>query len=147
MECETSNMADLYDHVAALLHPLPQPGEVDPPEAADAAVDAVGQARKQTAEMLRLAAEETADQGWEQADPLLASLRMLRARQRAAEEGVRALLAYAREFSRPAPYRLADLAGAAGMSISGVRVAYTADDVRRVEQATGLRRRDPGRDR
>jgi hypothetical protein len=47
------------------------------------------------------------------------------------------LLAYGREFARPRPYRLADLAGAARMSVSGVRTAYTPADVAVVGQRIG----------
>ena len=42
---------------------------------------------------------------------------------------MRVLLAYAREITAPRPYRLADLAQAAGMSISGIRAAYSPGDV------------------
>ncbi|GAA2756179.1 hypothetical protein GCM10009872_15390 [Actinopolymorpha rutila] len=34
------------------------------------------------------------------------------------------MLAYGREFVHPRPYRLIDLASAAGMAVSGVRTAY-----------------------
>jgi len=62
-------------------------------------------------------------------DPLLAALAEARQRKEQAVADVRLLLAYAREIIAPQPYRLADLAQAAGMSISGIRTAYTADDV------------------
>ena len=58
-------------------------------------------------------------------DPVLAALKEARDRRNQADHDIRVLLAYARELSRPRPYRLIDLAAAAGMSISGVRVAYT----------------------
>jgi hypothetical protein len=51
---------------------------------------------------------------------------------------MRRLLAYGREFTRPRPYRLADLADASGMSISGVRTAYDDHEIQQVAQATGL---------
>ena len=44
---------------------------------------------------------------------------------------MRVLLAFAREITVPRPYRLADLAEAAGMSISAIRAAYTPGDVQR----------------
>jgi hypothetical protein len=136
-------MADLCDHVAAVLHPLPAPEEVSPPEAYDAVVDDIVELREETAAGLR-AAQAAADDGpgdydlpdeeegvmsWTSADPVLASISGLRAQQRAADAAIRRLLAYAREFNRPAPYRLADLAAAAEMSISGVRTAYGDSDV------------------
>ena len=62
-------------------------------------------------------------------DPLLAALADSAQRRQRADQQIRLLLAYAREHVQPRPYRLADLAQAAGMSISGIRAAYTADDV------------------
>ncbi len=63
------------------------------------------------------------------ADPVLARLRDARRRREEADRDIRLLLAFAREVVTPRPYRLADLAEATGMSISGVRTAYTAADV------------------
>ena len=69
------------------------------------------------------------------ADPLLAALADAARRKQRADYDIRLLLAYAREHTQPRPYRLADLADAAGMSISGVRAAYTQADI---EQAARL---------
>ena len=55
-----------------------------------------------------------------------------RRRRDQADREIRLLLAFAREHSRPRPYRLAELAEATGMSISGVRTAYTAADIEQV---------------
>jgi hypothetical protein len=63
-------------------------------------------------------------------DALLAALAEARRRQDQAARDMRLLLAYAREIVTPRPYRLADLADATGRSISGIRTAYTAADVR-----------------
>jgi hypothetical protein len=63
------------------------------------------------------------------ADPLLISLSEARKRREQADHEMRVLLAYARELVTPRPYRLADLAQAAGMSISGVRTGYDRSDV------------------
>lgn len=60
-------------------------------------------------------------------DPLLAALEDARNRRDQADRDIRILLAFARELTRPRPYRLTDLAAAAGMSISGVRTAYTRE--------------------
>jgi hypothetical protein len=65
----------------------------------------------------------------EDSDPVLAALKEARERRDQADRDIRILLAYARELSRPRPYRLSDLAAAAGMSISGVRVAYTRQHI------------------
>ena len=67
-------------------------------------------------------------------DVLLAALADARRRHDQAARDMRLLLAYAREIITPRPYRLADLAQAAGMSISGVRLAYTASDVQHAGQ-------------
>jgi|ERR1039457_662458 AraC-like DNA-binding protein len=67
-------------------------------------------------------------------DPLLAALQDARHRRDQADRDIRILLAYARELTSPRPYRLTDLATAAGMSISGVRTAYTQTDIDRARQ-------------
>jgi hypothetical protein len=67
-------------------------------------------------------------------DALLSALHDARQRKEAADRDLRLLLAYAREIITPRPYRLADLAQAAGMSISGVRVAYNRTDVENAAQ-------------
>jgi hypothetical protein len=62
-------------------------------------------------------------------DPVLAAIKEARNRRDQADRDIRVLLAYARELTRPRPYRLTDLAAAAGMSVSGVRIAYTQQDI------------------
>ena len=62
-------------------------------------------------------------------DILLAALAEARRRRDTADRDIRLLIAYGRELAAPRPYRLADLAEAAGMSISGVRTAYTPADI------------------
>ena len=69
-------------------------------------------------------------------DPLLAALADARDRKQQIEMDIRLMLAYARELATPRPYRLADLAQAAGMSISGVRTAYTHADVAHAARLT-----------
>jgi hypothetical protein len=64
-------------------------------------------------------------------DTLLMALADARRRKEQADRDIRMIVAYARELTKPRPYRLADLAKAAGMSISGVRVAYTRSDIDR----------------
>jgi hypothetical protein len=70
-------------------------------------------------------------------DPLLAALADARRRKEQADQQIRLLLAYAREHVQPRPYRLADLAETAGMSISGVRTAYTKADIEQAARLTG----------
>ena len=65
------------------------------------------------------------------------SLRWLRPESaRSSSTDIRLLLAYAREHVQPRPYRLADLADAAGMSISGVRTAYIQADITHASRLT-----------
>jgi hypothetical protein len=68
-------------------------------------------------------------------DPLLAALDAARIRKEEADQQIRLLLAYARELAAPRPYRLADLAKASGISISGVRTAYDASHTSHVIEA------------
>lgn len=70
-------------------------------------------------------------------DPLLAALAQARDRKDQADSDIRLLLAWARELTTPRPYRLADLACAAGMSISGVRVAYRHADIEHAARLAG----------
>jgi hypothetical protein len=86
-------------------------------------------------------------------DPLLDAIRAARHRWLQAEQEVRMLIAYGREFRYPHPYFLIDLADAAGLSISGVRISYDADDVRQVAEqldrppVTATRKRTDHRNR
>jgi hypothetical protein len=75
-------------------------------------------------------------------DYILEMLRDARRRRDQADRQIRLLLAFAREHSRPRPYRLADLAEATGMSISGVRTAYTAADIEQVNAVIAATYRD-----
>ena len=70
-------------------------------------------------------------------DPLLAAVADAARRRQRADHQIRLLLAYAREHVRPRPYRLVDLAAAAGMSISGIRTAYTQADIEQAARLTG----------
>jgi hypothetical protein len=70
-------------------------------------------------------------------DPLLAALAEAARRKQDADHDLRLLLAYAREHTQPRPYRLADLADAAGMSASGIRTAYTKADTEEAARLTG----------
>lgn len=67
-------------------------------------------------------------------DALLLALADARNRRDQADQMIRLLVAYARELAAPRPYRLADLAQAAGMSISGIRTAYGPADIERAAQ-------------
>lgn len=128
MNCMTAY--DICADIAAVLHPLPTATEEDdwgPPAS-------FLEEREEEAQQLRLAWEEGA------ADPLLATLENLRARRLRLEADMRLLIAYARRFTHPRPYKLIDLAEAAGMSISGARIAYDDEEL---EQLTELLGRAP----
>lgn len=126
---------DTIDNITAI---LTQASLDDLPE--DTRDLAAGQAhddRDKLAEDLRLARDEGGE------DPLLACLARARDQMLAAERDRRLLLAYAREFTEPRPYRLEDLARAAGMSVSGVRTAYDHDEITAITAITGLPPRSP----
>lgn len=119
-------MTSMVDDVAAILHPLPSAGR-----ASTEGQEHIADERRDEAEQLELSWVHGGE------DPVLASLRAARARMLAAELEMRQLIAYAREFVRPRPYTLADLAEAAGMSISGIRTAYDNDEISFVTSAIG----------
>jgi hypothetical protein len=70
-------------------------------------------------------------------DDFLGQLAALREARDQLDQQIRTYLAYGREFSAPRPYTLASLAEAAGLSISGVRTAYTSADRDAVARALG----------
>jgi hypothetical protein len=98
--------------------------------------DQAARDQEETAEQLRIAWEEG------ERDPLIYALADARPAKEQAEELIRELLAYGREFVQPRPYTLGDLAAAAGMSVSGVRTAYGHRDVDAVADATGAKPRE-----
>ena len=127
---------DLIDNITTILSRPDLDGQLD--DARGAIWDHAEAERAELAANLRLARDEGGE------DPLLSSLAQARDRMLAAERDLRLLLAYAREFAEPRPYRLNDLAQAAGMSISGIRTAYDDDEITQVAEMTGLQpRRSP----
>jgi hypothetical protein len=123
---------DTFADIAALLNPMPAHRDDD--EFYGDMAEAVLREREELAEALRL--------GWEhqEEDPLLSMLGQLRAQRLRLEAQMRLLIAYGRCFTHPRPYKLIDLANAAGMSISGVRTAYDADEI---DQAAEILDRRP----
>jgi hypothetical protein len=122
--------------IAALLHPMPhRPGEDDDgdeaAEAYQAMAEAAWQEREETAEDLRLSLQERG------IDPLLSTLAGLHEQRLQLEADMRLLMAYGRCFTRPRPYKLIDLARAAGLSISGVRIAFTDDEITQASEVLG----------
>jgi hypothetical protein len=128
---------DMCADIAALLNPMPAPvegGDEADEDAYGHAADEALQEREDMAEGLRMSWAE------EDVDPLLSTLADLRNRRLQLEADMRLLIAYGRCFTHPRPYKLIDLANAAGMSISGIRTAYDADEI---DQATEILQRPP----
>jgi hypothetical protein len=128
---------DMIDDLVDIVHPMPSPL---PDDADDndkdghwAWCDQIDGQRREFEGNLRLT-EENADYSF---DPLLAEIRNARREMLDAEERMRMLVAYGREFIKPQPYQLKDLAGATGMSISGTRGAYTAEEIATVARRIG----------
>jgi hypothetical protein len=134
---------DIFQDLAALAHPMPERIEIDLDPGADD--DRHNIARRRTADAQRIYAQNLREAwGITQQDPLLAEVAYARQMMLAAEKRLRLLIAYGREFVSPRPYRLEDLAKAAGMSISGTRTAYDADEVDAVAALTAAAPRNPG---
>lgn len=148
---------DLIDDLVDLLYPLPNRGAVqlddggpDDPAAVDdawdAACDWAEQRRRELEDSLRTAQDADVvvlapGDIPVQFDPLISELKRAQADRRNAEERIRLLLAYAREYS-PRAYSLAELGRAAGISGSGVRTVYNPTDVGRVSRLLHGRRPD-----
>ncbi|MFG2060303.1 hypothetical protein ACGFIK_02665 [Micromonospora sp. NPDC048871] len=132
------NRRDIFEDVAAILHPLPRPTRPgdEHDDGFQAAAAEAFDAQQRTAENLRLSWEH-GDQ-----DPLIGALNTARRAKEQAEEQIRQLVAYGREFVQPRPYTLGDLANAAGMSISGTRTVYDHQDVAAVAETTGAKPRE-----
>lgn len=120
---------DVYADLACLA--VPAPAEPDDPDALTGAdregLDAA--LSEAAAEWYSYRSELEHSGEWGDVDPVLSELAAARRAMLNAERRMRLLLAYAREYVRPRPYRLEDLANATGMSISGVRKAYTGKEV------------------
>ena len=114
--------------IAALLNPMPVPADND---GAAPAAGAICEEREEEAESLRTSWTEGG------IDPLLSSLARLREQRLRLEADMRLLIAYGRRFTHPRPYKLIDLASAAGMSISGVRTAYDDEDIGHTAETLG----------
>lgn len=143
---------DIFEAVAAIRHPQPDAehfaasnqhlSKADRDLLLDEQREDAVERRRAYVDELRLLAEQAAERD-EDFDPLLEEVAECRAAMLAAEHKMRLLLAYGREFVRPQPYQLKDLAQAAGLSISGVRIAYDEDEIRVVCELTGDKPRRP----
>lgn len=122
---------DTCTDIAALLNPMPAPADPEQYDDWGAPVAQVWEEREEEARQLRVAWEEGG------IDPLLSTLASLRAQRLRLEADMRLLIAYGRRFTHPRPYKLVDLAEAAGMSISGVRIAYDDDELGQLAEFLG----------
>lgn len=113
---------------------MPEPGEV-PDDVYNDFCEEVDASRRQMAFNMEMAWETAPEEN----EPLMSAIGTARRRKEQAESEIRRLVACGREFTRPRPCKLADLAG---MSVSGVRTAYGHGDVAAVEQATGRKPRE-----
>jgi hypothetical protein len=120
--------------IAALLNPIPERTGDESDDAFQAMAEAAWQAREDLAEELRLSWQEGGS------DPLLLTLARLHEHRLELEADMRLLMAYGRCFTLPRPYKLIDLARAAGLSISGVRIAFSDDEL---TQAAEILHRPP----
>ncbi|MEU7906330.1 hypothetical protein [Actinoplanes sp. NPDC049118] len=142
----------LFDVVAAIRFPLPDREEfaevnshLDDADLdlvySEACQNALDERRSYLARLEQL--DDAAHEQDEEFDALLAELEACRAQIDEAEHRMRLLLAYGREFVRPQPYQLKDLARAADISVSGVRIAYGEDEITEAAQVTGAKPRRP----
>jgi hypothetical protein len=122
---------DICADIAAVLNPMPTPADKDQDDGWSEVASAIWDEREEEARQLRLAWEEG------DMDPLLSTLAGMRARRLRLEADMRLLIAYARRFTHPRPYKLIDLAEAAGMSTSGVRIAYDDEELEQVAELLG----------
>jgi hypothetical protein len=125
---------DICADIAALLNPTPERTGDENDDAFQAMAEAALAAREEQAEQLRLSLQEGG------IDPLLSTLARLHEHRLQLEADMRLLMAYGRCFTLPRPYKLIDLARAAGLSISGVRIAFGDDEI---AQAAGVLDRPP----
>jgi hypothetical protein len=126
------------EELAALRHPMPEPGTVTPEDCYPDACEQVEEQRKNDAFGLEAAGQEL------QTDPLLLALDDLKTQKEAVDNRIRQLLAYAREFQGSRPYGLEELARRARYSTFGVRTAYGETEIRQVVTQIG---REPNRPR
>ncbi|MFI1312432.1 hypothetical protein ACH4TS_20160 [Streptomyces albidoflavus] len=127
----------VFDDVAAIAHPMPTLVDV-PEDVFNDVCHEIDEARKKMAFNLEMAWDADPEAN----EPLLSAIGGALYRKAQAEAELRRLVAYGREFTRPRPYKLVDLAAASGMSVSGVRTAYGHSDVDAVVQAIGRKPRE-----
>jgi len=126
-------MVDLYSEIAALLHPLPIASADEDETHLELVAQFAGREREATAARLRRLWEES------DLDPLLEAIEEQHRVRAEAEQRIRHLVAYGREFVTPRPYPREILAPSLGGSPSAVRGAYDHRDVEQVAEILGRR--------
>lgn len=124
---------DIIDIVLPMPDPLPENADEDERDGHWAWSDETDRKRRELEEDLR----STERHSEPYVDPLLEQIHRARRDMLEAEERMRLLVAYGREFVSPQPYPLKSLAAATGMSISGTRSAYTVEEVATVARRIG----------
>ena len=131
---------DAIDDIIDIVLPVPAPAPADADELTRVPLEAVREEVVRQREVFeRYLRVADGDRSPTRQDVLLAEIERARTEMREAEDRLRMLVAYGREFVAPQPYPLKTLAAAAGMSISGTRSAYTSDEVAAVAERTGRR--------
>ncbi|WP_341955333.1 hypothetical protein [Microbacterium sp. LWH13-1.2] len=130
---------DRVDDIIDIILPLPDPAPDDWDERSRKAREAVREevATKRGIYEHHLRTGDGADGDGLAEDFLISEIRLAGVDMRDAEERMRMLIAYGREFISPQPYPLKTIAEAAGMSISGTRSAYTVDEITAVAARIG----------
>lgn len=141
------NRRDRTDDIIDIILPVPPAAPPDADDPARAGQEAVREEVVRQREILQRYLR-VADGGGEppHVDVLLNEIDRARTEMREAEDRMRMLIAYGREFVTPRPYPLKTLAAAAGMSISGTRSAYTSDETVAVAERVGRRPAGDGHD-
>ncbi|MEU7697177.1 hypothetical protein [Streptomyces sp. NPDC039028] len=132
---------DATRELAALRHPLPEPGSVTPEDCFIDACEKADELREEEAFRLEAASEALG------VDPLLLALDDLKTQKEAADAQIRSLLAYGREFHGHHPYSLEELARRSGYTFSGVRTAYGEKEIQTVAVQIGRQPNRPPRSR
>jgi hypothetical protein len=128
-------MEEIAKELAKILVPIASKKDGERPEDYEARAQHADDERKRLVGALMAAASISPAE-----DPVLAKLDELAAIKADIQRQIALILAYAREFVRPEPYRLKSLGKATKMSISGVRTAYSSEDVAYIADA--LRRKN-----
>ncbi len=132
------NKRDRIDDIVDIVLPIRAPIPEGTDEHVRAGLEAVAEElMKQRATFERYLRVAEGNDMQPHGDLLLNEVERARTEMLEAEERMRLLIAYGREFITPQPYPLKRLAAAAGMSISGTRGAYMGDEIASVAERIG----------